>query len=214
MKDIVVKPRAELLKRLYDFVPRIMYQPCMAKKKFGNSSYSIKEAYQSILDSEEPHKANVFVFDDFFLMPLKERMKKELHSYFPVGVRGTVLNIGKEGLSFSENGYEGYVKTLEEFLHSGSERDHRTDVPMLGYDGDEIPYRSKQWCLQSTDQLRERVKPEQQKFLFPAIVVYDRNYFDEETTQLPHSPEKKANVILCAYILDYIMPPLHAVKKQ
>jgi hypothetical protein len=208
MTDVVVKPSPEMVERLKSLEPRVRYHPIAESKRYDNVSVSPQQFYEDLVTSGENEfvrKSNIFTFGDFLLDPLDRKIATEWESHLPVRVRGTVLNIGENGICVAGG---GYIKTLAEVLRDGAEVDHRDYVPQTLFENSDegINHRSKQWTLQSTEELRARATPEQQQFLFPAVIVYNHKLFPPDKTTLPKSPEDRANVILCAYILDYVRP--------
>lgn len=208
MINVVVKPSPELVARLENLGSRVKYHPIAESKTYEGISATPQQFYEGLATSginEFVRKASIFTFGDFLLDPLDRKIATEWESHLPVRVRGTVLNIGENGITLTDG---DYIKTLEEVLQGGAEVDYRDHVPQTLFENSDegINHRSKQWALQSTEQLRARATPEQQQFLFPAVIVYNHKLFPSDKTTLPKSPEDRANVILCAYILDYVRP--------
>jgi|SRR3989344_5525022 len=206
MMEGIITPSPELVTRLKNLGSRVRYHPIAKFKRYGDRLATPQQLYEAMITSgidEDVRKAHVKTFGDFILDELDRKIAEEWNSYLPVRVRGTVLNIGETGITLHDG---AYVKTLIEVLRDGTEADYRDHVPQTLFRNsvEGINHRSKQWALQSTEELRARATPEQQQFLFPAVIVYNHKLFPPDETTLPSSSGDRANVILCIYILDYV----------
>jgi len=207
MKDVVVKPDAAQIALIESLSPKARYHPLLSSRTFefeGSVEVATpQECYEGWVSDGHASQAAIFVFDDYGLEQLTERIRAEWSAVMPVRLRGSVVNLG-EGFKTSR---DSYVKTLGEFLSTAEELERGYILQTLfDRDSSEINHRSKQWALKATDCLRATVSPEEAKSLFPAMIVYDHTKFPPDKCKLPADTSERAETIHCVYVLDYVLP--------
>jgi hypothetical protein len=166
-------PSNELLEKALND-PRVHYVPSVKQRDFtsdGGSILSASQYYNELKNSKfEPHKAGIFTFDEFVIRGLQNILQQDLKDKFPVSIRGVALNIGET----INDGQPDEVLGITDVLKLDTERRDRTgtNIPTLRYnEGDDFPFRSKQWLQQSPVELRKELEQYKDQ-IFPAVLVY------------------------------------------
>lgn len=148
------------------------------------------------------------VFANLAVVPeLEKEIAKTFSDRELVGTRGIAVALG-DGVTVGGE----RINTIQEILQAGGERS--TDSPAQTAfslnDGGKINNRSVQWLIEHPQNLRRYAvkegNTEAASKIFPALLVYDRSKFAQDSVRLPESSDERSRIILKAYILDYPMP--------